>query len=110
MQAHNRVRAFAGWPGTWAWLQAGDAAPVKAKLLKTRPAPAEAARPEGREGVLSKDKKSLQLACADGSVLEVLELTLPGKKPVGAKAFWNGCKDKGARWSTSADMEPADAA
>eukprot|EP00908_Phaeocystis_cordata_P007645 Transcript_18299.p3 GENE.Transcript_18299~~Transcript_18299.p3 ORF type:complete len:407 (-),score=166.98 Transcript_18299:127-1251(-) len=110
LQAHNRVRAFAGWPGTWAWLQAGDAAPVKAKLLKTRPAPAEAARPDGREVVLSKDKKSLQLACADGSVLEVLELTLPGKKPVGAKAFWNGCKDKGARWSTSGDMEPADAA
>ena len=52
MQAHNRVRAFAGWPGTWAWLQAGDAAPVKAKLLKTRPAPAEAARPDGREVVV----------------------------------------------------------
>tara|TARA_B100000768_G_scaffold63007_1_gene61049 strand:+ start:111 stop:338 length:228 start_codon:yes stop_codon:yes gene_type:complete len=35
-QAHNRVRAFSGWPSTWAWLQAGVAAPVKAKLLRTR--------------------------------------------------------------------------
>ena len=40
-------------------------------------------------------------------MLELLEVTLPGKKPVGAKAYWNGCKDGGARWLTSADAEAA---
>ena len=34
-------------------------------------------------------------------------MTLPGKKPVGAKAYWNGCKDGGARWVTRADAEAA---
>ena len=149
-QAHNRVRAFSGWPSTWAWLQAGVAAPVKAKLLRTRlvrasslehetrprttrdaqhmggradpvppahlsdaavPVPLAQApdveAPPGRELRLSKDGKALQLACGDGSVLELLEVTLPGKKPVGAKAYWNGCKDGGSRWLTSADAEAA---
>jgi len=105
-QAHNRVRAFSGWPSTWAWLQAGVAAPVKAKLLRTRLAP-DVEAPPGRELRLSKDGKSLRLACGDGSVLELLEVTLPGKKPVGAKAYWNGCKDGGSRWLTSADAEAA---
>jgi methionyl-tRNA formyltransferase len=63
--------------------------------------------PPGRELRLSKDGKALQLACGDGSVLELLEVTLPGKKPVGAKAYWNGCKDGGSRWLTSADAEAA---
>ena len=63
--------------------------------------------PPGRELRLSKDGKALQLACGDGSVLELIEVTLPGKKPVGAKAYWNGCKDGGSRWLTSADAEAA---
>ena len=80
-QAHNRVRAFSGWPSTWAWLQAGVAAPVKAKLLRTRLAP-DVEAPPGRELRLSKDGKSLQLACGDGSVLELLEVTLPLPLPL----------------------------
>jgi len=108
VQAHNRVRAFSGWPSTWAWLQAGEALPVKAKLLRTRLAKAPGVEPPpGRELRLSKDGKALQLACGDGSVLELIEVTLPGKKPVGAKAYWNGCKDGGSRWLTSADAEAA---
>jgi len=106
VQAHNRVRAFAGWPSTWAWLQQGEGKPVKAKLLRTRLAP-DAEPPPGRELRLSKGGKALQLACGDGSVLELLEVTLPGRKPVGAKAYWNGCKDGGSRWLTSADAEAA---
>ena len=55
-------------------------------------APASATRAAAAAGTvaLSSDGKALELSCGDGSVLEVLELTLPGKKPVGPKAFWNG--------------------
>lgn len=103
-QAHNRVRAFAGWPGCWCWLQLGDAPPVKAKLIRTRVAEPDAAA-SGRVLALAPGGKAVQLALADGSVLEVLQLTLPGKKPVDAKAFWNGLNGREARWLTSAEAE-----
>ena len=47
---------------------------------------------------LSSDGQALELSCGDGSVLEVLELTLPGKKPVGPKAFWNGLNGRDVAW------------
>jgi methionyl-tRNA formyltransferase len=34
--------------------------------------------------------KSLQVVCGDGSVLELLELQLEGKKRMGGEAFANG--------------------
>ena len=110
--AHNRVRAFAGWPGCWCWLQLGDAPPVKAKLTRTRvadesPDDAAAASSSGRALALAPGGKAVQLGLADGSVLEVLQLTLPGKKPVDAKAFWNGLNGREARWLTSAEAEEA---
>ena len=39
-------------------------------------------------------------------MLEVLRLTLPGKKPVDARAFWNGLNGRRAEWASA----PPDAA
>jgi len=92
---HNRVRAFAGWPGTWVKLSIGGAEPVRAKVLNTRVGASTA--PPTR--CLAIEGDALQAVCADGSVLEVTRLTLPGKKPVEAKAFWNGLNGREAVWS-----------
>ena len=48
-----------------------------------------------------------QLTCADGSLLLVKQLTVPGKKPCDAKAFWNGLNDREARWVGGDEVEPA---
>ena len=95
--AHNRVRAFAGWPGTWCPLRIGDGDAVRAKLGRTRVGDPSSAAAAGTVA-LSSDGKALELSCGDGSVLEVLELTLPGKKPVGPKAFWNGLNGRDVAW------------
>lgn len=103
-EVHNRGRGFAGWPGIWTELDLGDGKPaVRAKLLRTAvaddtPLPTGGDASASREVTLRADKKALELTCADGSVLEVSELTLPGKKPVDAKSFWNGLNKRTARW------------
>jgi len=98
---HNRWRGFAGWPGLWTMLDLGDGKPpVRAKLLRT--ALGEASSPGSSAGepsrVITLQGDALQLACSDGSVLQLKELTLPGKKPCNGKAFFNGLNGREARW------------
>ena len=96
LTAHNRVRAFAGWPSTWCLVKIGDAAPLRAKLLVTRVDPVDA-QPSRVLSITTKGD-ALRFVCGDGSVLEVLKLTMPGRKPVNAKAFWNGLNGRSAEW------------
>lgn len=108
-EAHNKVRAFAGWPGTWTRLSICGAEPIRVKLLQTRLGLPEAAGdppPAGRQVALAAGGGALRLVCGDGSLLEVLRLTLPGKKPVDARAFWNGLNGRRAEWASA----PPDAA
>ncbi|KAL1504230.1 hypothetical protein AB1Y20_010639 [Prymnesium parvum] len=100
-EAHNRVRGFAApaGPGCSCALQLGDAPPVRAKLMRTRVG-AETVPPT-QELSLGQGGKAVLFVCGDGSVLEVISLTLPGKKPVEAKSFWNGLNGRSARWLTS---------
>eukprot|EP00741_Cyanophora_paradoxa_P023575 tig00021590_g22772.t1 len=96
---HNKVKAFAGWPGTKTDLEiAGER--VNVKIVTTRcPAGAGAAFAGAGplEVALAPGGDALQLRCDDGSVLEVLELQLPSKKVTDARSFWNGFKAKGIR-------------
>jgi methionyl-tRNA formyltransferase len=108
LSAHNRIRGFSGWPGCTCLLQVGDAPPAKAKLLQTRVGDPSCLEGEPSRVVgLAKGGKSLQLVCGDGSLLEVQKLTMPGKKPVDAKSFWNGLKGNEVRWLTAAEAEAA---
>ena len=113
---HNRVRGFAISPGTWTEFDLGDGKPPgRAKLLRTRLL-AEVPTGSGGSGdadamaarkiALSSDGKHLELTCADGSMLGVAELTLPGKKPVNAKSFWNGLNGRTARWVGEDEKPP----
>ena len=94
--AHARVRAFAGWPGTWVYLSIGGEPAVRAKIGLTRAAADATPAPPTR--AISRDGDALQFTCADGSVLEVLRITMPGRKPVDATAFWNGLNGREACW------------
>ena len=111
---HNRLRGFAGWPGVWTMLSLGDGKPpVRAKILATEladmPTGAGAAAAKEESGrSLRLVGNALELSCSDGSVLRVKRLTLPGRKPCDAKAFWNGLNGREARW-VGRDEDAADA-
>lgn len=101
----GRVRAFAGWPGTWALFSWGKGEQRKIKLITTSvghsPAAADGDKAEvfserGRRVVLRGD--ALELTCADGSILRVLELQPLNKNVMGAKAFANGLRGEEIRW------------
>ena len=126
-KVHNRVRAFAGWPGTWTMISIGGAAAERVKIIttvvlssssssSTSAAEAEAEAVSDRK-VMSlikvqeeNDSKSkseaLRVVCGDGSVLGVLELQPPGKKTMAAKAFVNGLRGATLSWESPPTAEP----
>ncbi|MEN9529791.1 MAG: hypothetical protein RI932_1664 [Pseudomonadota bacterium] len=90
---HNKVRAFAGWPGTRLSVGNGDEL-FEVKVITTRVSPQIKA--QRSEILLEAD--GLELVCRDGSVLNILELQAPGKRVMAARDFWNGLRTKSLRW------------
>ncbi|NBW81644.1 methionyl-tRNA formyltransferase [bacterium] len=90
---HNKVRAFAGWPGTRLKLVLGGEV-AEVKVLTTQVSPHSKAK---RQDIIF-NGEALELVCLDGSVLEILDLQAPGKRAVSARDFWNGLKSKELRW------------
>ncbi|KAG5178909.1 formyl transferase [Tribonema minus] len=90
---HNKVRAFAGWPGTWVRLAWGGRA-TKVKLVTT--AVGEGAGRGGRGVVLAGG--ALEVTCRDGSVLRVLEVQPEGKRVMDARSFVNGARGAAVTW------------
>lgn len=111
-----RVRAFAGWPGTWAlfsWGEGADSEPRKIKLITTAVGEPRDGTDAGSNEAPAGDRRvvlhdgALELVCADGSVLRVLELQPLNKKAMGAKAFANGLRGEEITW---VELEPVEAA
>jgi methionyl-tRNA formyltransferase len=90
---HNRVRAFAGWPGTRLRIYIADEQ-VEVKVLKTRVSPVLKAK----SGQIIFSDEGLELVCGDGSVLIITDLQAPGKRALSAREFWNGLRSKTLRW------------
>lgn len=88
-QLHNRVRAFAGWPGAQARLLIGTN-PVDVKVHKTRVAPDP---PSSSDQVAIVDG-AVRVPCRDNSALDILQLQEPGKKVKAAESFANGLQGK----------------
>lgn len=100
-EVHNRGRGFAAGPGIWTEFDLGNGKPpVRTKLTRTSLPEMPAMGDGGGSRVLSLNsaRNALEITCADGSVLEVLELVPAGKKPTTAKAFWNGLRGRETRW------------
>ncbi|XP_027079519.2 uncharacterized protein LOC113760375 [Coffea eugenioides] len=93
---HNKVRAFAGWPGTRAKVmivdpQNGQSNTTELKIITTRVYNGAKAQSGDADDVVF-NKGSLIFPCGRQTALEVLEVQLPGKKVVNASAFWNGLR------------------
>ncbi|MGY3803520.1 methionyl-tRNA formyltransferase [Pigmentibacter ruber] len=87
---HNKVRAFAGWPGTKAkFLINSDI--IEIKIITTK---VKENNLNLNKGDLIFSQNSLFICCGDLNLLEVIELQLPGKKVVPTKDFQNGVKGK----------------
>jgi methionyl-tRNA formyltransferase len=99
---HNKVRAFAGWPGTYHAFaladDAGDTEAIELKVLRTRVAAAESATPGAGGNGVEVAGDALRVLCGDGRVLEILEVQAPGRRPVAARDFANGLKGRALRW------------
>ena len=120
---HNKVRAFAGWPGTFASFQlvagvAADAASsssssdgedIEIKIVRTRLAEASvwSGGSEEEEGGVAVMRDAIYVRCGDGSVLQVLELQVPGKRAMAARDFVNGLKGRTLRWRREGQAAPA---
>ena len=82
---HNRVRAFNPWPGTVTQFRGGTCRVLKSKVL----GPVEQGVAPGK---IAASKGSVSVACGDGVLLELIEVQLPGKKPVSGSDFANGMR------------------
>lgn len=86
---HNKVRAFAGWPGTRYSFNDGENK-IETKIIETK------------LGVMSKQKtknitltsEGLECVCEDGSILHILKIQPLGKRVLEVREFWNGVRNK----------------
>lgn len=81
---HNRVRAMNPWPGAYtSWRD------TTLRVLKTR-VPSESEVAEHSPGtVLRSDESALEVCTGDG-VVQLVEIQLPGGKPLGWREFLRG--------------------
>ncbi|WCJ25271.1 formyltransferase putative [Euphorbia peplus] len=95
---HNKVRAFAGWPGTRARVALVDCKDghqdiIEMKIITTRVRQHDIVHSIEADEITC-SKGSLVFPCKGSTALEVLEIQLPGKKVISATAFWNGLRRK----------------
>ncbi|KAL6286745.1 hypothetical protein ACE6H2_011135 [Prunus campanulata] len=93
---HNKVRAFAGWPGTRAKVvivdnKSGQDKIMELKIITTKVCSRSNIQVNQADEITF-IKPALVFPCGGGTALEVLEIQLPGKKVMSAAAFWNGVR------------------
>ncbi|XP_057854844.2 uncharacterized protein LOC131064643 isoform X2 [Cryptomeria japonica] len=97
---HNKVRAFAGWPGTRTKVEIHDHTTNETQIIEVKIITTKVGSKDCHdEHINSKDPilldgDALIFCCGGGSTLEVLELQPPGKKPMRARDFWNGLRGR----------------
>lgn len=92
---HNKVRAFVGWPGTYHTFRSikcdtGDEENIDIKVLETRVHRGDVAWQDDDKKMVFNGKDAMMIKCGDGTILEIVKLQYPGKKPADARAFNNG--------------------
>lgn len=107
---HNKVRAFAGWPGTWADFvivhpdehdgnttgkKQAKGEEIRLKVVRTTVLREEGGMCFSVHNVSFDEKQGyLRVTCGDGSMLGINEVQPPGKKVMDARSFWNGLRGK----------------
>ena len=85
---HNRVRAFNPWPGAVTRFRGGSFRILKSKVGPPMAGSANRVAP----GTIVAAKGAVAVACGDGVQLELIEVQLPGRKPVSGGDFANGMR------------------
>jgi methionyl-tRNA formyltransferase len=82
---HNRIRAFNPWPGTLARFRGNACRILKSKVGQSI---------EGTEapGTVTAIKGQVSVTCGDRVRLHLIEVQIPGKKPVSGSDFANGMR------------------
>ncbi len=81
---HNHVRAFNPWPGAVAGFRSADC-----RILKSRVGQASGSN---TSGTIVVSKGRIEVICGDGTSLELVEIQLPGRKPIAGRDFANGLR------------------
>jgi methionyl-tRNA formyltransferase len=87
MNVHNHIRGLAPVPAAWTELMNEDAVISPVKIFESKPENSNHALPAGK--ILSDGKTYLKVACT-GGFLQLLNLQIPGKKPLAVKEFLKG--------------------
>lgn len=87
---HNKVRAFAPWPGTKAMFLLNDE-PIEVKILTSA---VSTSPPTAKLGEIFYTPDSIDICCRENTLFQIKELQLAGKKRTLAKDFQNGLKGK----------------
>jgi len=83
-EIYCRVRGFQPWPGAYTTFRGQQLKIITARAASTHLA--------GDPGRLHAAGRGLQVACGWGTVLDLIEVQLEGRKPVTAAAFRNGLR------------------
>lgn len=117
--AHNRVRGFADWPGTWTEFVIRDKVTkeclesgLRIKVVTTRLLDSTASNSK-TDTLCALEKHPehgflLRVTCGDGSALGILEVHPPGKKVMKVRDFMNGLKGNELHWASPAPDKPAE--
>ena len=79
---HNRVRGLQPWPGAYTSFR-GQQLHIWKSCVSEQTG-------EGAPGTMRIDKRRAAVVCGEGSVLELLEVQMQGRKRIPASAFING--------------------
>jgi methionyl-tRNA formyltransferase len=80
----NRSRGFLPWPGTWTQLRGQVFHLWRSRVAEPRD--------EVAPGRVIADRRRFLVQCGEGTVLELLEVQVEGRKRVAGSAFLNGWK------------------
>ena len=87
-EINNRVRGFQPFPSSYTFYQDKKITIWKAKIWKTDSENSSTDKDFGK--IITADKKDLFVNCGEGSILQVLELQMQGKRRMETRDFLNG--------------------
>jgi methionyl-tRNA formyltransferase len=84
---HNRIRAMNPWPGAYAFFRSEHL-----QIWRGLPEEEAAAGTPAAGTVLGLSRDGIRVQCGEGTVLDVLEVQMPGKSRVSGRAFASGAR------------------
>jgi len=84
---HDRIRAMNPWPGAYAFFRS-----ERLQVWRSLPEEEGAAGAQAAGTVLGLSRDGIRVQCGEGTVLDVLEMQMPGKSRMSGRAFASGAR------------------